>query len=580
MGRRVQGVSQYKGRYFRTLGKVVQGGRLVPRKFLLGTQQAAAELASRRLEQLWAEIVRDHERAVAMEQQMIAVTGAQFGGDQNRLTGEVQVEASGFLARGPVWTAETLAIAEAIRHGRHEIAVRPRADRPDAVEYLQRVDTLRRTYSVIAFVPVAVNAYTAGQEAVRQEAQEGVQEARSVAVEAARLTGGPMAAVVAGQTLFQALDAYRAFAPQHNRKEFGFREAAAAQRLKESHADIPLDQFGISSLERIAAYWKSRPKAKKTGKPIALNTIRNHLKTARRFVRWLHRTDQFTWTKPVDAEDALKVDVERLRTDDEIADLGRGVEIWSIDELVTLYRYGTDQDRLLLLLGMNCGFAQAEICTLRHDEVKTAHKPPVIQRIRRKNRVPGVFTLWPETIKAIDWFTRQRPAPSELVRYVMITEAGKVFDRQRIANGWAKLMARIRRDHPAFRGLPFKFLRKTAGQLVRERSDGEISGVFLCHGRAVRTDDLADVYTNRPFNKVGAALEQVRRDLQVVFDAVPDPFIAPRKRGGSNISRGQIDHIKGLHEQGVRPDEIAGVVGVSRVTVYRHIKNDAATVGV
>ena len=43
----VSGVSVYKGRYHRTIGKCLnERGELVPRKFLLGTDRAMAEVAS------------------------------------------------------------------------------------------------------------------------------------------------------------------------------------------------------------------------------------------------------------------------------------------------------------------------------------------------------------------------------------------------------------------------------------------------------------------------------------------------------------------------------------------------------
>ncbi len=62
-------------------------------------------------------------------------------------------------------------------------------------------------------------------------------------------------------------------------------------------------------------------------------------------------------------------------------------------------------------------------------------------------------------------------------------------------------------------------IRKTAADLIRRLSDGEVPGVFLCHGQPVRTDNLADVYTNRPFGKVFATLRKVEEHLKQVFEA-------------------------------------------------------------
>ena len=65
----------------------------------------------------------------------------------------------------------------------------------------------------------------------------------------------------------------------------------------------------------------------------------------------LHRNPSWKWRKPDDWEDALKCDPS-LMTDDEIANLKRGLETYTIDELTKLYRYATDRERLLLLLGL------------------------------------------------------------------------------------------------------------------------------------------------------------------------------------------------------------------------------------
>jgi integrase len=510
MAHKKERLSVYKGRFHRTLGKVLnERGELVAKKFLLGTDQAAAEVANRLLEKLWEEVVAEHEAAVRFLREM----GGPLG-DCNVISGVVDYQRLRRVDHGPVWREESLMIAEAIRRGQREIAVQV-GSQIDADRYVERIVDLRRTYTVIAFVPASAQVYARGQEVLASQARSLVEEAQDLSA-----TAQVPFSTATGQTLYQALDAYGKYVTQANLKEFGINEAASAQRLKAAHPDIPLEQLGISAMERMAAYWAARPIAKKTGKPVALNTVTNHLKTARRFVRWLHRTDAFHWSKPVDAEESLRVRVERLRTDAEIAELGSGVKVWDIKELVALYHYATDQERLFMLLGLNCGFAHSEICSLRHDEIAWEAKRATIKRVRRKNRVYSQFALWPETITAIKWLTaQQKNIPPQDAPYVMITPAGRRFGRQHIGHLWNRLLDRVQVDHPTFRRLSFKHLRKTAGQLVRERSDGEISGVFLSHGRAVVSDDLADVYTNRPFGKVAATLEQVHRDLQPMFDA-------------------------------------------------------------
>jgi hypothetical protein len=554
-------VSVYQGRYHRTLGKVLnERGEVGPKKFLLGTDRRQAEEANCRLERLWGEVVAEHGATVRWMNDIGGLLG-----DSDMISGRVDPQSRRRLDLGPIWRAESLIIAEALRRGQHQIVVPPGQDEARPSAYVERLNYLRRTFGVITFIPESWELYSAGQQAISEEARDLVEQAEEISAQVQI----PLP-VSTGQTLYQALDAYGAYAVQKNSKETGQREAASARRLKDSHRDLPLDLFGISAMETLAAYWAARPPAKRTGRPIALDTITNQLKTARRFIHWLHRTDAFKWMKPIDAEEALRVQVKRLRTDSEIAALSKGVAVWSVDELTTLYRYATDLERFLILLGLNCAFAQAEFCTLRRDEIIRDDSSVTIKRIRRKSHIYGEFRLWPQSIVALEWFTTcgGAAAHSDAREYVMVTEEGRLYDRTRLANIWNRLLDRVQKDHPDFRRLSFKRLRKTGGQLVRQRSDGEIAGVFICHGRPVLSDDLSDAYTNRPFGKVAAALALVQLDLKPLFDAVPDAF-TQKLPTSPNISRATIERIQKLHAEGIGQAEIVRITGFAVRTVRR-----------
>jgi integrase len=219
--------------------------------------------------------------------------------------------------------------------------------------------------------------------------------------------------------------------------------------------------------------------------------------------------------------DALKVNLKRLRTDAEVAGQRHGVKVFTVEQLTLIYRHATDFERLLLLLGLNAAMAQAEITSLRWDELE--QDPPTIKRIRRKSSVYAEFRLWPETAKALDWWRRVRPTQGDLV---MLTDKHRSYTRQRLSNAWSNLKQRIEREtsQPVDWWLPFKHLRKTAAQFVREKSDGEIAGVFLSHGQPVESDALADHYSNRPFGKVPEALMEVHTALKPMFKAQPLAF--------------------------------------------------------
>jgi hypothetical protein len=148
---------------------------------------------------------------------------------------------------------------------------------------------------------------------------------------------------------------------------------------------------------------------------------------------------------------------------------------------------------------------------------------------------------------------------------------------QRIPNIFAALVRRVRRDHRDFPRLSFGKLRKTGANFVKRFSDGEVAATFLCHGRAVKVDDLADVYTDRPIGKVFEALRKVEKYLEPMFVAVPqNPFPEEGKKGGLNISRGLVRKMQKLRSQGFKVDASARMCNVNRTTVLRHTKKRGA----
>src|SRR5262245_323543 len=91
-------------------------------------------------------------------------------------------------------------------------------------------------------------------------------------------------------------------------------------------------------------------------------------------------------------------------------------------------------------------------------------------------------------------------------------------------DSWFRLADRIRKDHPDFRRLSFTKLRKTAGKRVRSVAGGEVAAVFLCQCTPVKSDGLLDLYTNRPFARVFAAVERVGEQLRPLGAGVAEPF--------------------------------------------------------
>lgn len=550
------------GRYRRTIEKFKNAqGKIAPRKFLLGMDAKAAQLANIRLEQLWGDVVRLVAAGNEWNRQQYEQHPLDFPPNQ-----PAPVDAE------PLWTPESLAIAEAIRTGQPQFAV-PTHDGDTDPDYPRRIEWMKQRYPSVAFVPAAPDTFASGQVTYREVAQRRAAQAVTAAA-IANIPVPTMAGV--SQTLYQAIDAYAQHVKGTKLREgqvtaWGQVLCEQALRLKQSHPDTTLDRFDLAAIERIKNHWAARPMSK-YGKPIARDTVRAQIAALKLFAKWLHRHPGWQWRKPEDFEDAIKLDLSELMSHAEVAGLKNGVATYTIPELATIWKYATARERVLITLALNCGFARTELCSLRLDEIELTSNPPRITRIRRKSKVFGRWQLWGETQRALAWNTTERSKvePSGNV-WAILTDRGRPFQDHRIANIWNRLLDRVTTDHPDFRRLSFKHLRKTGAQLVRNMADGETAAAYLAHGQPVKGDDLSGVYSNPVFARLDTSLVKVRQVLERVFNQAPDGFDQPRAKGSPNIKRSQIEQIADLHRAGVHPDAIAIKVGVSRATAYRRI---------
>ncbi|MEX2215270.1 MAG: helix-turn-helix domain-containing protein [Phycisphaeraceae bacterium] len=582
MAYRKQTLSQYNGRYARTIGKVLSGGEPASKRFLLGTDKAAAEMANKRLEMLWSEVESDFRRRRQRAKLLQPLGELVKGIEIEPLTGKLVDRPVNVLTVEPVWELHTLAIAEAVRKGEHEVLVQPAPPlpsniiQPDKNEYIHRIMDLRERYSVIAFSPSDPTLYGRQLEAIRTTVEHEISRAETSAHRAQALTKSPMR-TRAGKSIYEAIDAYAAHAEQS--KAGGTNEPTDAVSLKASITNLPLSSFDYDAIQMMGDYWRSRPATKRyggKGAPIAVNTVRNRLKTARRFVRWLNRASKWDWRCPPEWEEALKMDEQRMLTETEKLVVSSGPETWTVEELVTMYAYATDRERVFILFGLNFGFAQSEVISFRHEDIKLDLKPPQINRVRRKTRKYFEAAIWPETLEALKWLADHQTRKAKgNDAWVLLTEKGTRFDSNAIANRWNGLLKRIRVDHPNFRRLPFKHLRKTAYQLVLEAiKSHEVAGAFEARSR-LSSDLHEGAYGRRLFAKVFEANELVRERLQPAFLAAPNAFKKSKSKGSPNVSPGTIAEIQRLGHEGLSVPSIAEQVGVSRQTVHRWLGRDS-----
>lgn len=506
----------------------------------------------------------------------------------------------------PLWDGESLWIAKQLAAGKVQIVVE-RASPWDEFTYFQFIRRLAEKYPFIHFVPENWEAYN-----------EGLRWAEGIAQPVLERVGlsGPTLNIEAeaSEPLHKALDAYITFIERTDLEPtpegpsltpFGALKVEQAKRLKQRHQDRPLSILDHDGCQELLDYWRMRPltndKRIKTARPMAKKTCENHVSELVRFFRWLHRAKEFEWRKPEDF-DELRTDVRDIQ--EERTDIGHTrVAVYLPEQLVILNKYATPLERLLLLLGLNCGFKGAEQGTLLLDhifldaphpnskylkEVQRYECQPADRFIlykRNKTKVYGEFLLWPQTVEVLQWAIQRRNQICEKlglsVRNLLVTDKGTLFYRltsgkknqsQIFGNKWDALIKRIRKgkDLGDFPDYSFTSLRDTAADMIRPIAGGEVASVFLMHGKPVQQDDLLDIYSNRPFGRVFDALRTMQEKLKPMFDAVPQGVVEQPMQQYTPLSKRE--RVLELKKQGKKVKEIMEETGLSRMTVLRTIQ--------
>lgn len=403
-------------------------------------------------------------------------------------------------------------------------------------------------------------------------------------------------------TLYQAFRAYQKYLEkEYYRPEteqispWGRTQVRQMKNLRKHHQDMLLSKVDADVVGELIGYWRRRPCKIGTKEPMTPKSAGNYLGTLMRFLKWLDRSSRFDWSKPFALSD-IDTRVRRLPSDHDKKGLEQ-VQTFNLEELRLLMRYAQPFERLLLLLGLNCGFGRAEIASLlvrevqlyqghskQHHEIlrfETTDEDSFIKRVRRKSGVYGEHILWPATVQGLEWAIEHRKQFPDFGpdSRLILSENGTELDKQTksgnanqiIPNHWSRLIKRVQDDGNEIRPLSFGKLRKTGSDLVRRFSDGEVAAVFECHGTPVKNDNLSDVYTNRPFGKVFQAIREVEEYLTPMFrEAGRTPFASQAQ---AYTKRSVIDRIIQMHELNYPTGQIAAAVGLSGSAVSRHIQS-------
>ncbi|PHQ34767.1 hypothetical protein CEE69_12885 [Rhodopirellula bahusiensis] len=326
-------------------------------------------------------------------------------------------------------------------------------------------------------------------------------------------------------SLHETLDAYSDFITQRSAAS----PASAAKRinvirrLKEFHTDLPLTSLGHGEIQSMVDHWRSRPAAKTSGKPIAYSTAAKHISELRRFLIWLHENPEASWSIP---SNLLRLNTQPVRIDSDFRNKGQSLRRYSIDELRVLYQHAREDERLIFLFGLNCGFGAAEMGLLKvkdfHLKSQNSHplneeRGSVLILHRPNTNHVGVWQLWPETVHAFEVLMERE---GQIGGHVFNSRDGESLYRQTsrnpssaFANLWRRLTNRVSEQHLEFPLLPIKMLRGTAMELLMPICPGDAVRAYLGH----RPDHRDLVYGKLDGRLEAEACQLLREMLEPVF---------------------------------------------------------------
>jgi hypothetical protein len=476
----------------------------------------------------------------------------------------------------PTWDAVSAAIGMAIARGDDRVELQAP---PDVDPGTPALVWLRKQELAYPLIWLLLDGY------LIEEARDAVAEERRRRFAESGLESEAFDLVLARPTadVREALDAYvDHMREKHSRdgklSEYGVVEAKYLQLIRESLSGS-LAEWDANRLDHWQRHWERRPKGMRG--TLSVSTCRNTLQKGWGFFKWLDKQKRFGWRLPAD--------LMRRKVRIEVTQAEQAARIrpktFTVAELAILYQHATAAERCLMLLGLNCAFAAREIGTLQVAEIHLSSEHPHyhktgdwVFRTRKKSGVYGEWWLWKETVEAVKYLSRIRPR-SPHTELLLTRNGNPVWTptangnpNRFVANAWAKLLRRVRKDHPEFPALGFKYLRKTSATLVRRIAGGEAASMFLSHGRAT-SDDLLDLYAAKPFGRAFKACRRLRKALEPMF-ATHKEFPAKREiaGGGPELSPAIQRRIKEMRSQGFKVQKIMEELNVGQGSVYRYGK--------
>jgi len=485
-----------------------------------------------------------------------------------------------------IWTDRFLSEAKEIAKGGKPVLPPTASDRidRDAMEYLVKLQNI---------------ADKTGEEwgAYEREKQAGITDTKNLISEKRQVLGSALglekSAEITGTTLEQALQKFQDVIlkeytlPDDSISPTGkslYDEIETVRRYlptayefsngKKKQLDLlnlDLGMLGLTECQHVFDVIRSRPVSERTGRRFAVRTAKNTIKALARFFDWLDTSAEMEWSEPPKFRKLKKI-VDPQTGDEKFAEQqAKEISVIPSDHLQIISRYCIDNERVLLLLGLNCAFGEGETGQLRTTFIKGNE----IRGIRFKTGNETRHLLWDETVEALKNTIAKRPVINPDHQIVFVAASGQpLWKRTKsgnysngVSNTWYRLMQRVRKDHPELPPYSYNKLRKTSAQAILRHCSAESASMILAH-KTISDDELLECYVQMPWDKLFEAQKKWGEEILPLIKA-PEEKI---KVGGGALSLKQAEQLRELFEQGKSKVEIARLMQVSHMTVYRYLK--------
>lgn len=194
----------------------------------------------------------------------------------------------------------------------------------------------------------------------------------------------------------------------------------------------------------------------------------------------------------------------------------QGVKLFEADELRRILDAAGQPLKAMVLLGVNCGYGNADVGTLPLDALDLAGGWATYGR--PKTGIARLCPLWPETVDALQEWLAMRPKPKtpEHAGLVFLTVRGDTWAKSNSDRTLSKEMAKLLAKLGINGHRNFYTLRHTTQTIGDEARDFLAVRSIMGHA----TSDIADAYRERISDeRLQAVAEHVRRWLFTKPDA-------------------------------------------------------------